>query len=136
MDKRGRQWHIRLIWVICLLAVVLVFSSCQVPEARPSLVEQTSEKGKILANLLEDLPKNFNLLVLVFVGGLAFWGFSRSKQGWVIPAAAVGGMVLMVVFAAYARLVAAGVIALAMALLIWKAVEYQRERNANAKEKK
>lgn len=120
--------------LVAVIIVAMILIGCQPQQRAPTLVEQMPEEGKILANLLQDLPKTFNLLVLVFVGGLVFWGYSRSKQGWVIPASAVGGMVLMVVFAAYADWIAAGVVAIALGLLIWKAVEYQRERNANGKD--
>jgi len=70
-------------------------------------------------------------LVIMFVGGLVFWGFTRSRYGWVIPAAATGGLFLVTGFARYAEYAVLGVAAVTVALLVWKAVEYQRERNEN-----
>lgn len=69
-------------------------------------------------------------LVLCLVGGMAFWGLTRSRFGWVIPASAVGGIVFITFWSDYSKYVTTAVGVIAMALLIWKAVEYQKERNA------
>ena len=69
-------------------------------------------------------------LIGVFVGGLIFWGFTRSRYGWVLPSAAVCGMGLITSFAEYAKYINIGILVLAGALLTWKAVEYHQERDA------
>ncbi len=126
--------YIVMLIVAAVLATLFAFCSCATPQG--GTLPKVSEHGKDVANLFESLPKNFNFLILVFVGGLIFWGYSKSKQGWVVPSASVGGIVLMVVFAKYATWIAAIVLVVALGLFIWKALEYQRERNENAKEKK
>jgi hypothetical protein len=69
-------------------------------------------------------------LVLTLVAGLAFWGFTRSRFGFVIPASAVGGIVFITFWTAYSNWIALGVAIITLALLVYKAIEYQKERNA------
>lgn len=73
----------------------------------------------------------YALLVILLVGGFAFWGFTRSRFGFVIPASAVGGIVFISFWAEYSRWISLGVLVISMALLVYKAVEYQKERNAS-----
>lgn len=70
-------------------------------------------------------------LVIAFVGGLVFWGFTRSRWGWVIPSASVGGLGLITAFAAYTKYINMGILVLVGAFLIWKAIEYKQERDDN-----
>jgi hypothetical protein len=71
-------------------------------------------------------------LIGVFVGGLIFWWFTRSSYGWIFPASAIAGMGLITAFAQYSTYINAGILILAGALLIWKAIEYHQERDAEA----
>lgn len=79
--------------------------------------------------LFDQLKKFAAPLLLLFVGGLIFWGFTRSKWGWVIPAAAVGGLGLIMVFVQLAKYIVWGLAGVAFLVVIWKAYEYQKERN-------
>ena len=69
-------------------------------------------------------------LVVMMVGGFVFWGFTRSRYGWVIPAAAACGIGFITFWAEYSQWISLGVLVIALALLVWKSVEYQKERNA------
>ena len=112
---------------------ILLISGCGKPMRSPvrwpwePQVAPESTNG--LADIISSLPNVFGVLIVVFVGGIIFSVMTKSKQGWVIPVAAVAGMVLVVAFAAYAKLI--GLLALVgcIGLLVWKARQYQRERN-------
>jgi len=71
-------------------------------------------------------------LTFILIGGLAFWGFTRSRYGWVVPASVIGGIVFITVFTKWADWIAFGVLAIALIVLIYKAVEYKRERDAKS----
>jgi len=81
--------------------------------------------------MLAELKKVLPWLVLALVAGLIFWGYTRSRYGWVIPSATAGGTVFILAVGRWAEWITAGVILIALGLLIWKCIEYQRERNAN-----
>jgi hypothetical protein len=90
---------------------------------------QLTAKGR-QNEMLAELKKSMPLLVLAGVGGLIFWGFTRSRYGWVIPAATAGGIVFIIALGRWAEWVTYGIIIIALGLLVWKAIEYQKERNA------
>jgi hypothetical protein len=46
----------------------------------------------------------------------------------------IGGIVFIVVFARWAEWISAGVILLSLAVLVWKGVEYHKERDENKNE--
>lgn len=73
-------------------------------------------------------------LIIMFVGGLIFWGFTRSHYSWVIPSASIAGLFLLTAFARYAEYCVLGVMVIVIAVLVWKAIEYQKERNKNGEE--
>ena len=75
----------------------------------------------------------FPTLIFTLIGGFIFWGFTRSRYGWVIPAAVAGGMLFIVAFAKWAEWIAGGVILVSLAVLVWKVIEYKRERDNNVK---
>jgi len=81
------------------------------------------------AKLNEVVP---TLTTFILIGGLAFWGFTRSRYGWVVPASVIGGIVFITVFTKWADWIAFGVLAIALIVLIYKAVEYKRERDAKS----
>lgn len=70
-------------------------------------------------------------LVVTFVAGFIFWGYTHSRYGFVLPVASVAGIGLISFWAAYAEWIAMAVAVLALALLVWKAIEYHKERNEN-----
>ena len=122
-------------WILVLFAICLLSGcghSLRWPVYKPTIPQEISKGVEGTADLMRDLPKTFGLLVLVFVGGCVFWGFTKSKWGWVIPSSSVAGMWLMVTFARFATLIALLGVAVMMGILIWKAWEYQKERNENA----
>ena len=67
--------------------------------------------------------------VLCGVAGGAFWFLTRSSKGWIIPASAVSGVVFITFWSEYSQWVALGVLVIVLVLLVWKAREYQKERN-------
>ena len=95
---------------------------------------QTKE-GRISALLAEN-KKYFGWLLLAMVGGLIFWGFTRSRYGWVIPAACIAGMAVILTFTKIADWVPYVIVAIGFGLFIWKAIEYQRERNTETLKRK
>jgi len=106
-------------------------------EAATIIAESISQNMQTAAGRLADIMRYnaycYVALIGLLVAGLVFWGFTRSKWGWVIPASCIAGMGILVTFAQYAERISIIVIlsvgAIALALLIWKAVEYQKERN-------
>jgi len=69
-------------------------------------------------------------LVFILVGGLIFWGLTRSKWGWVIPGAAISGIAVVMMFTQLSKWISFGVLAVALAVLLYKVIEYKRERDA------
>ena len=100
--------------------------------AEADAANKITEQGRIAAMEKHNATLYVGLII-VTVGGLAFWGFTRSRYGWVIPAASVGGIVLMRSLVRFDKEILIGVFVIVMGVLIWKAVEYQKERNAETK---
>ncbi len=69
-------------------------------------------------------------LVILMVAGAAFWGFTRSRYGFVIPMAAVVGIAFISFWSEYGHWITLGVMIITLSLLVWKVIEYQKERNA------
>ena len=92
-----------------------------------------ADNNKTAQGRTADMQKHnawlYTCFVLGFVGGCCFWWFTRSRYGFVIPSACIAGLVLITVFASYAEYFALGVLVIGLGLLIWKAIEYQKERN-------
>ncbi len=70
------------------------------------------------------------------MGGCAFWGFTGSSKGWIVPSASVAGILLIAMlvkwlktFIWFAGIVVISIVALALAVLVWKAYQYQKERD-------
>lgn len=98
------------------------------------VLANNAQTGQGRQNALFDSLKRYSgLLLLAFVGGLVFWGFTRSRYGWVIPASSVGGLTLISFWGKFATYITWGVMLVAISLLAWKAIEYQKERNNIAK---
>jgi len=99
---------------------------------------QTKEgRANVLAG---ELKRYYGWLVIFFVGGCALWFLLSvlkmpSKFGWIIPASSVAGMVLINAFTNYADWFVYGVGVIVIALLVWKVVEYKKERNENGEKK-
>ncbi len=119
-------------FVVVLIAVGFCWLSGCTSTQKVDIIETVPDKLKITAHTLSGMPKMFNYMVGLFVVGLIFWGFTKSNLGWVVPSAAIGGAVFMVSFARYAEWI--GLLALlSVGVFIYKAVQYQRERNVNGK---
>ena len=109
-------------------------------EAANIIAKQVSGNLKNAQERMEELFKRdadlYVGLVLLLVGGLIFWGFTKSRYGWVIPSASIGGIATILVtqtmchqLVIYGKWIFTVVLAIAVLLLIWKAVEYHTERN-------
>lgn len=96
--------------------------------AETLVVNTKTAQGRV-NDAFDSLRKTMPFLMLTMVGGLIFWGVTRSKYGWVIPASSIAGIVLIMTFAQWASWITGGVLIIALALLVWKAWEYQKERN-------
>ncbi|MCP4598527.1 hypothetical protein [Neptuniibacter sp.] len=96
------------------------------------ILSEKTARGR-MNELFGSLTKMMPVLLLTMVGGFVFWGLTRSRFGWIIPAACVGGMIFIMVMARWAEWIAGVVVLIALAVLVWKAVEYRRERDDNAK---
>ena len=92
------------------------------------VVNAKTAQGRV-NDAFDSLRKTTPLLMLTLVGGLIFWGITRSKFGWVIPVSALAGIILIMTFAQWSAWITGGVLVVALGLLIWKAYEYQSERN-------
>ena len=108
-------------------------------EAANIIATQQAENAKTKAAYLSDMFK-FNCLIwatlaAVAIAGIAFWIFTGSSKGWVIPTASVIGMGLMYGFIEYGKIIALGVLATGLAVIVWKAIEYHQERDAEIAKK-
>lgn len=93
-------------------------------------------KEGLIADVFKRNGELFAGLILTTVGGLIFWGFTRSKYGWIIPSACIGGISIILFFVSYIKWIPLAVLVIVLGVLIWKAIEYHKERDALlAKEK-
>lgn len=103
-------------------------------EAADAYVEGLVENAKTAkARINETLAQIIPTFIFIFVSGLAFWGLTRSKWAWILPAVALCGIALTIAFMRYSGWITAAVVLCTMIVLVWKAVEYWKERNENAK---
>ena len=88
---------------------------------------QTSQS--MLGDVFEKSGILFAGLIIAMVGGFVFWGFTHSRYGWVIPASCLSGIAAILAFVNYSRWIFFIVLIICGLLLIWKAVEYHKERD-------
>ncbi len=119
-------------WIVIVLvcAGLLYSSGCfkswqSQRDSKQDLLDSTPVKARNLANLLADMPKTFNTLILLAVGGAIFAMAAKTHIGWVITGASIGGMALMVTFARYAEWIGFGVLALGVMTIIAVAGRYR-----------
>lgn len=94
----------------------------------------TNEAGR-LENLFKYNAELFVILFVVMLGGLAFAYLTKSSWGWVIPAVAGGGLLTLIFIvqaAVYIKWIILAVVVVALGLLVYKAWEYQKERNTES----
>jgi len=92
------------------------------------VVNAKTAQGRV-NDVFNSLQKTTPILMLTLVDGIAFWAITRSRYGWVIPASSMAGIVFITTFARWSTWITGGVLVVAFCLLIWKAYEYQSERN-------
>lgn len=143
-----------MIFIIWIILIAMILSGCQsssrvevpipgdgirviVGKAADDYVGaliQNEKTAKARINeLFGSLTRMMPILLLTMVGGFVFWGLTKSRHGWVLPVSSIIGMVFIIAMARWAEWIAGAVVLIALATLIWKAVEYRRERNENAK---
>lgn len=125
--------------LIALVMMLILVAGCQATSRVEIPIPGDGVKiitGQAAVDYIENLkPTSAKLnevvptLTFILIGGLAFWGFTRSRYGWVIPASVIGGMVFIIAFTKWAGWIVGGVILVTLIILIWKAVEYKRERD-------
>ena len=125
--------------IIALVMIVTLVAGCQSPSRVEIPIPGNGVKvitGQAAVDYVENLkPISSKLksiiptLTFILIGGLAFWGFTRSRFGWVIPGSVVGGMVFIIAFVKWATWITAGVILITLIILVWKAIEYHKERD-------
>lgn len=96
-----------------------------------------TEQGR-LAELFKYNSLMFMVLFFVLIGGVVFAVLTKSSWGWIIPTAAGGGLALLVFVvqaAEYIKYIGLGILVIALGVVIYKAWEYQAERNKLIKEK-
>jgi hypothetical protein len=96
-----------------------------------------TEQGR-LAELFKYNSLVFMVLFFVLIGGVVFAVLTKSSWGWIIPTAAGGGLALLVFVvqaAEYIKWIGLGIVVIALGVLIYKAWQYQAERNKLIKEK-
>lgn len=71
----------------------------------------------------------YAFLIVLLVGGLAFWWLTKSRFGFVVPLASLAGLVLIYLMTAWAGWFCLGAVVIALAVFIWRGVEWQKERN-------
>jgi len=125
--------------IIALIMVAVLIVGCQSTSRVEIPIPGDGVKiitGQAAVDYIENLkPTSAKLnevvpvLTFILIGGLAFWGFTKSRYGWVIPASVIGGMAFIIAFTTWAKLIVVGIIAITLTILIWKAIEYKRERD-------
>jgi MFS family permease len=90
-----------------------------------------------VANMLEPSDKLFIGCFAVIILGIIFWGVTKSSWGWLPPLAGLIGIVLLALintvatqFAVYAPWVVTVIGVGIGSLIVWKAIEYHQERDA------
>ncbi len=92
-----------------------------------------TEAGR-LAELFKYNSALFVILFVIMILGVIFAVITKSSWGWVIPAATGAGLlslVFIVQAAVYIKWIVLAVIVIAFIVVIYKAYEYQKERNQN-----
>jgi hypothetical protein len=91
-----------------------------------------TEEGR-LADLFKYNSWMFMVLFFVLIGGVVFAVLTKSSWSWIIPTAAGGGLMLLVFITqatVYIKYIGLGIVVIALGVLIYKAWQYQSERNA------
>ena len=86
-----------------------------------------------LADLFQYNSLMFMVLFFVLIGGVVFAVLTKSSWSWIIPTAAGGGLMILVFIvqaAEYIKYIGLGIVIIALGVLIYKAWQYQAERNA------
>ena len=129
--------HKIIISVIILLFMtgcgVTIRSPVSFPKPKQAVEKVMTDVPPLVTKTMSEMPGMYGWMVVLFVGGLIFWGITKSKWGWIIPSSAVAGMTLIVTFARYEKWIGIALLIVALAVLIYKAREYQKERNENRK---
>ena len=110
---------------------VIVIEGSAADDYVEGLVNNAKTAKARVNEMFAELGKVLPTLVFVLIGGLVFWGFTKSSVGWVVPASVVGGVVFIITLTRWAEWIAGAVILIALAVLVWKAIEYKRERDKN-----
>jgi hypothetical protein len=105
-------------------------------KAADTLAEQIvtnlqTEAGRI-AKLFEYNSIIFSGLFLAMLGGIVFAALTKSSWSWIIPTVAGGGIFALIFITqvvAYIKWVGLGVAVVVLFVLIYKAWQYQSERN-------
>lgn len=136
-----------------LFSLLLFLAGCQQSHIKFDSTELWGNAADVYAQQLadnvattqsrfEDLFKYnaeaFIVLFLVMLGGIAFMILTRSKWGWIIPTVAgigIASLVFIIQAVEYIRWIVLGAAVVAFLILLWKAWEYQRERNKLLKDK-
>jgi len=102
-----------------------------------SQADNSKTKQAMLGDTFKFSGVLFLILMIAMVGGIIFGALTRSRFGWIIPAACAVGIAMMEFFiqsAAWINIaITAGVLALGIGLLVWKAIEYHKERDLEIK---
>jgi len=127
---------------LILIYFILVFAGCQqtsrvevpIPGDGSQIItgQAAVDYVKGLKPTSAKLNETVPTLVFILVGGLIFWGLTRSKWGWVIPGAAISGIAVVMMFTQLSKWISFGVLAVALAVLLYKVIEYKRERDAKS----
>jgi hypothetical protein len=106
-------------------------------KAAETLAQQIADNIETEAARLTDLFEYNSLLFLtlflVMLGGVVFAILTKSSWGWIIPTVAGAGLaalIFIVQAAVYIKWIGLGIVLVAFGVLIYKAWEYQKERNA------
>jgi len=127
---------------LMLICCILVLSGCQqaskvevpIPGDGTQIItgQAAVDYVKGLKPTSAKLNETVPTLVFILVGGLVFWGLTRSKWGWIIPGAAISGIAVIMMFTQFSKWISFGVLVITLGVLAYKAIEYKRERDAQS----
>jgi hypothetical protein len=95
-----------------------------------TLIQNTQTAGGRVNEMVDSLKKllPFLFATLLIGGAFAFW--TRSKYAAIIPITAAAGMGLIFFVGAWIDYIKWGMLGIVIAIVIWRGIVWQRERNA------
>lgn len=129
--------YLLLLLLLCMTAgcqeSLISFGQSKIPASSDPNAIREVVKGEL--QKLTDPTSRFGdmglVCMILIIGGVIFAVITKTSWGWIIPAAGGLGLGIMVMFQQYKMIIGLSLLALCLTVIIYKAWEYQKERNEN-----